>query len=123
MGQIIEVGFLVEPKQVRLVHDGPVYKLPPDVPVPLMLMLEHYAEHDITTELVRDIYEQVLTLFRVYQPDLTELPIGLTQMLTLVRRVYSPDEPQAEQEQAAPPTRRGTKSTSAPRKRASRSSS
>lgn len=125
MGNITDIGFLVEPKQVRLVEGGTVYKLPPDVPVPLMLYLEHHAEQEITTELVEDLYAQTLGLFQVYQPDLESLPIGLTQMLTLVRHVYS-QEPDPEPDEApGPPTKAaGTKSTSARRKRpASRSSS
>lgn len=120
MPGIIDIGFLVEPRQVRLVEGGTVYKLPPDVPVPLMLALEHYADAEITTDLVEDLYGQVLALFQVYQPDLDRVPIGLTQLMTLVRRVYA-----AEEEEVPPPKPKragGTRNTKRPPKR-SRSSS
>jgi hypothetical protein len=123
MGNIIELGFLVEPKQVRLIPDGPIYRLPPDVPVPLMLRLEHHADGEVTAEFVQDLYDEILELFRVYQPDLDRLPIGLTQLLTFVRTVYAAEEP--EPDPPAPPKRAaGTASTKKPARRPqSRSSS
>lgn len=104
-------------KRVRLA--GQEYELPGDVPVATMLELERLAQEaergDMDDyEAGRLLYEQVLGIFRVHQPDIVSLPFGIEQLAAFVPTVYG-EEPPAEDESAEGPTppqaEAGTKSS------------
>lgn len=115
------------PKQVRLVEGGQVYKLPADVPSPLYLKLVEFQNRKDEElddageqEIVAELYEEVLELFRVHQPSLERLPIGLTSLIRLVPAIYGKADEEAAA--AARPTRAAGTKSSSPKKR-SRSTS
>lgn len=125
--KIIDLSDVVgPPKKVRLQADGPVYKLPADIPAPLYLKVSSYADQEDMSEaeMAEDLYAEMLELFQVHQPDLDELPIGLVALITAVPTIYGSAAVEDEDEGGAPPSRAGTRSTrkKAPAKKPSRSS-
>lgn len=105
--EIIDLdSVLGKPKVVQL--DGKRYKLPADLPAPLFLKLAAGSADDFSAETVRELYEDVLALFRVHQPDMDDLPVGMVQMYTIIPRVYMGSD------DADPPPKAaaGTRSTS-----------
>lgn len=137
MGQrIIDLDVLV-PSDLAVRIDETLYKLPSDIPVPEYLGLsqafdrvrEIEAEETKTpelaaeaTELLEEIYERVMDLFRVHNPDLESLSLGPRRLGALIIAIYAN---LAEEETAAParPTRPRTGTKSSSRKRQTRSSS
>lgn len=121
--KIIDLSTVVGPPlKVRLQADGPVYKLPADLPVPLYLKVSAYGDAEMDeAEMAEDLYAELLELFQVHQPDLDELPIGMVALITAIPRIYGGGEP-AEDEGGAPPSRAGTRSTKKARPKRSRSS-
>ena len=119
--QIIDLDALVgPPKKVRLA--GEVYKLPADLPAPLFLKISTYADSEMSeAEMAEDLYEELLELFRVHQPDVESLPIGIAQMVLAVPQIYQGGDEPAE-EGGARPSRAGTRSTKS-RKRPTKSRS
>lgn len=113
---------LSEPITVKLA--GKTYKLPGDIPAPLYLTITNLGEQDDADDeaATRQVYEQMLELFRVHQPELTSLPISIPQLVLLVPRVYGGWEPE-ETAEARPTKRAGTRSTSRKKKATSASSS
>src|SRR5690242_7249738 len=111
---------LGDDKKVRLA--GKTYTLPPDIPVELYLKLNRESEQERTdAEVVSELYEDVLGLFKYGDPKITKLPISLGQLLIAIGRVYGSDsEPGVED----PPTRRtaGSRSSSRASNGKSRSS-
>ncbi len=108
---------LDEPKVVRLTPDGPLFKLPAQIPVPLMLKVQARAEQrrkaieaaaqtkdkaararteeELEQELFEDLHDQVLELFNVYQPDLTAVPCTIKQLFVLIPSVYGGGIPES----------------------------
>lgn len=93
---------LLDDHQVRI--GGEIYLLPGDLPIEQMLGLSRAWERMSTgiggkdgDDLVDDLYQRVLELFRVRQPDLQELPIGVLAVARLIVRLYGglDDEPAA----------------------------
>lgn len=89
--KIIDLDELIAaPKRVSI--QGVTYTLPGELPVPLYLKLksteEPVADGDEENDRVEELNGLLLELFRVHQPDLEELPLGLTQMFTVIPRVY-----------------------------------
>lgn len=125
--KIIDLSDVVGPPlKVRLQADGPVYKLPADLPAPLYLKVSAYGDSEMDeAEMAEDLYEELLDLFRVHQPDLAELPIGMVALITAIPQIYGGSSDAAEDEGGAPPSRAGTRSTkrktSPKRSRSSRS--
>lgn len=79
-------GVIAEPKQVKL--HGVIYKLPGDVPAPLYVQLMGAADRGDDPQLSIDVYGEILELFRVYQPTLERLPLGLNEMTAAVGAIY-----------------------------------
>ena len=95
---------LPQPIKVRL--DGKVWTVPGDLPAPTYLRLRQLAaEGDVDDDeeaqlaVMAELYDMLLDLFRVHQPDLVELPMGVAQLVRAVGVIYG-DAP------ADPPTKR-----------------
>ena len=120
---IIDLDALVgPPKKVRLA--GEIYKLPADLPAPLFLKISTYADSELSeAEMAEDLSEELLELFRVHQPDVESLPIGIAQMVLAVPQIYQGGGA-AESEGGTRPSRAGTRSTRSrkPKKSASSTS-
>lgn len=99
----IDLDLLVpkDPKRVRLA--GRTYVLPSDIPVQLWLRLDRLTpEQHTDSEILRGIYDSLLDLFRMADPDLTELNIHVGSLVRAVGLIYGqPEEPAV----AVPPTR------------------
>lgn len=94
---------LPEPREVRFSKDGPTYLLPGDIPAPLLLRIQ--ASEDETDDAkIRSVYNDILELFRVHQPDLEEVDATFAQVFALIPRVYLGAEP----DPPKPPRSRGT---------------
>lgn len=118
--KIIDLDALVGPP-IKVKLAGTIYELPPDLPAPLFLKVCAYAESDLSeAEMAEDLYGELLELFRTHQPDLEELPIGLSGLIRAIPAIYGRPAPEAEG--GARPSRAGTKSTSRKRPKSSRSS-
>lgn len=86
---------ILEDHEVRLA--GETYLLPGDLPAPQMLGLSHAWDRlsmredqgeRSGDELVRELYDRALELFRVRQPDLEALPIGVVSIGRLIVGLY-----------------------------------
>lgn len=108
--KIIDLDALVgPPKKVKL--GGDIYKLPADLPAPLFLKISTYADSEMDeAEMFADLYDELLDLFRVHQPDLDDLPIGVAQLVLAVPKIYQDGVSETE-EGGARPSRAGTRST------------
>jgi hypothetical protein len=97
-----------EPIQVRL--GGEIYLLPGDLPMPLMLRIEQLADQELSEQVIRSLYDDVLELFQTHQPEVTDLPIGLVQLMRAIPAIYggaTQDPPRPQRQRPA-----GTRSTS-----------
>ena len=119
--KIIDLDALVgPPKKVKL--GGEIYSLPADLPAPLFLKISTYADSELSeAEMAEDLYEELVELFRVHQPAIDSLPIGIAQMVLAIPQIYQ-DGVSETQEGGARPSRAGTRSTSRKRKTKSASS-
>lgn len=121
MTKIVDLDALApEPITVKLA--GQQYRLPGDIPMPLMLRLEQAAGSEVSGDLLHDLYGDLLGLFQVHQPELTELPIGTTQIIRAIPAIYygvEPDPPKPAKKPAAKRKSAGTRST--PRRSTTRS--
>lgn len=129
--QIIDLDQAV-PESLIVKLGGKRYKLPGDIPIPDYLAIQRLsnsiteaageADGEQVAQVMEELYERVLELFRIEQPDLEELPLGPQRLGALVVAIYT----RAAEEDADatdPPTRRaGTRSSSSRRKSRSRSS-
>ena len=109
------------PKKVQFEEGGEVFELPPDLPAELYFEIMALQERENVTEMesFRVLYDGLLDLCRYRRPDLEELPVGLSQLVTAVARIYGQDPEVAEPEQEAPPRKPsagGTRSSSRPRR-------
>ncbi len=80
------------PKTVKL--DGKVWKLPGDMPLPLFFQLQAYEqriEEGVTESvLLAEMSDALLSLLKVHQPQLKELPgIGLQTLVAALPAIYS----------------------------------
>lgn len=99
MTRIIDLDEAI-PQDIEVVLNGETYLLPGDIPVPDMLAMESLtrrfdAEKDAEKlgEIVGEMNEQVIELFRVRQPDIEDLPMSAKQLFQVVTAVYmSSDE-------------------------------
>ncbi len=122
--KIIDLSDVLSPdKQVRFTPDGPLYKVPGDIPVELYLRITSLqgAEDGIDHDMVKVLHSELLELFRSCDPDISELPATLPQLVLAIPRIYGPeaDEP----DESGPTTRRtpGGSSKRSPRSSRSRS--
>lgn len=134
MSDILDLSvFVGPPRKVRFTSSGPVYLLPRDVPVELMLEIldfQQRADELDDEQVARTLRDDLLELFQVHQPDMTRLPaaVSVPLLVQMFGEIYRADEPAAEEDPtpaapAAPPGR-STRSSTRPRKTtaASRSS-
>jgi hypothetical protein len=114
---------------VRLEHEGPVYQLPGDIPIPDFIELERLV-NDLEDpeaegtggEKLQALYEKVLEIFQVHQPDLESLPIGPKRLGALIVHLYSGAADADGGDDARPPKAAGTPSTKPKRSKRSASS-
>ncbi len=119
------------PAAIGVQIDGEIYDLPGDIPIPDLIALER-AVADLedpesttpATVRMETLYEQVLDLFRVRQPDLEDLPLGPERLGALIVGIYTKaaDEDDAEAAPGKAKPRGGTRSTSKTRSKRSRGS-
>lgn len=109
-------------KRVRLA--GKIWKLPGDMPMPLMLRIQNYGPRTEAGEdevvLLAELQDELLALFKVHQPQLKELPeIGVLTLLQSLGAIYggavgeSPT-PNRATRRSSRPAKRKTPSSSAP---------
>lgn len=115
------------PKTVRLTPDGPVYRLPGDIPAPLYLKLRSYdgREDDLDDDqAVGEIYAELLSLFKLFQPELETLPLSIPQLLAAIPLIYGGATVEdVRPPQPATPATQTTKKTGAKRTPAKRTRS
>lgn len=122
MARIIDLDTLV-PEDVEVVINGETYLLPGDIPVELMLQVEAATQRLNTVtdneegqDVLGGLLDAVTELFRIRQPDLETVPIGLKQCVMLIGQLYSAEEQPVDPPKPAPKRRGGTTSTPRPRK-------
>lgn len=120
MTKIIDVDVVVgKPKEVKL--KGVIYKVPADMPVELYLRVNNFDPAAEEKEVIQGLYNDLLGLFREYQPELESLPLGLVQMMATIPLIYNAGDDD-EAPKGRTPVRRGSKrTTSRKTTRASRS--
>lgn len=113
MARIIDLD-VAAPDDVEVVAHGETYLLPGDIPVPDYLAIVKAsealdeAEGEGALEAAERLYERVLDLFRVRQPDMDRLPVGMGQLVRLIQSLYGVEpDPQTPSRQAG--TRSGTR--------------
>lgn len=94
MARIIDLKDLIDLDRVVITVDGEPYTLPGDLPVPEFLRLRHRfnlmvsddepAEEFDADETLGEMHEQLLGMFQVHHPDLTELPFGSKGVIPVV---------------------------------------
>ncbi|HEY0391027.1 MAG TPA: hypothetical protein VGC63_04895 [Solirubrobacterales bacterium] len=120
--KIIDLDAAV-PENLGVKCGGVVYDIPGDIPIPDYIEIERLVEalndpeaEGSGQERLSELYDRVLELFRVKQPDLEELPIGPRRLGVLVVSLYSGGAEVEDDEKR--PTRASTPSTKkTPRKK------
>jgi hypothetical protein len=122
------------PEDVGVKLGGKIYALPGDIEIPTLLKIERLMtqlgdpEADEAAAADQggaflELYDEVLDLFRIREPDLEELRIGARQLGQLVVRLYTAAADQDEsQAGGGRPPKAGTRSTKPRRRKASRGS-
>lgn len=125
MTRIIDLDKIV-PDDIEVVLQGDTYLLPGDIPVELMLRVEHATQQlnsvtdsDEGQNVLADLLDAVVDLFRIRQPDVDQVPIGLRQAVMLISQIYSVQEDPAP-DPPRPARRAGTTSTSSRAKKTTR---
>jgi hypothetical protein len=130
MQRIIDLDAAV-PEGFKVKLDGEYYLLPGDIPIPdfiaierLVNTLEDPESEASAGEILQELYERALDLFRIEQPDLEELAIGPQRLGALVVGLYSSAAEEDEGKAGGGrPTKAGTRSgkkTTTKRSRGSR---
>ena len=110
-----------QPIKVKL--GGKHYLVPADCPTPLYLRMLNLADQGDPDDpqIVAQLYGDVLELFRVHQPDLESLPLGLTQLVESLGLIYGADDEAAAADPTPPKANAGTKSSKTKARTSSRS--
>jgi hypothetical protein len=105
------------PEDIGVKLEGEIYALPGDIAIPRLLKIERLMSQLDGSEDAGEgdtpfleLYEEVLELFRLRQPDLEELDMGARQLGALVVRLYTVAAEEDEKEER--PTKASTRSTS-----------
>lgn len=121
MTRIIDLDTLV-PDDVDVVVNGETFRLPGDIPVETMLQVEAATQRLNTVtdqeegqDALGGLYDAVLDLFRIRQPDLDSVPIGLKQCVLLIGQLYAVEDSAPDPPRPAPKRRSGTTSSRKPR--------
>ena len=125
-------GLFAPPIRVRL--GGVEYDMPGDIPAPLYVQMSAVMAVDAKTldaqaqqQLALELHDELLELFRQYQPDIKRLPLPLRSMTAAINYIYGGGAQQGGGDPTpAPSTKRVTRSSKRPtgraRSRRSRSS-
>lgn len=110
------------PKDLTVVLDGQEYAVPGDIPIPTVAKLVSGAEAldeaqgDDAYQQITALYDELLALFRIRQPDLDSLPIGARMLRPVIWALLNPalitDEEDAEDPPRAEEAASTTKTTS-----------
>jgi hypothetical protein len=101
--RIIDLDTVV-PDDITVILHGQEYLLPGDVPVPDWLEISKATDRiDTDPAAGQELYDLVLELFRLRQPELESIPLGARQMMTLVFGLYDTDTPEEAEEEGDPP--------------------
>lgn len=88
--KVIKLNSVVRaPKFVEI--EGTEYRLPGDIPIELVALMERLEAGDDEQVTVR-LQDELLSLFRRYQPDLKRLPLGLSEAVEALGIIYEPDD-------------------------------
>lgn len=105
------------PENVGVRLGGVVYELPGDIPIPDYLAITKAADALDTAagedalERLDDLYQRILALFQVHNPDLDKLPLGVASLVRLIQRLYGVEDAADPQKPADKPAA-GTRNTS-----------
>ncbi len=122
MARFIDLDEVI-PEDTTVKLGGVLYKLPGDIPTPDFLAISRaHARLTEPQETAEDmilaaegLYERILELFQVRNPDVEKVPLGLQQAISLVYELYRVDQPAEEAVPDPPePTAGGTRSTRKP---------
>jgi hypothetical protein len=123
VARIIDLD-LIAPPDILVRCQGVEYPLPGDVPIPDWLGIVEAAERFETSDdpdATGDLYDRVLHLFQVRNPDLGELPIGIRQVVALIFGLYGTEPEPVEEDAVPPPQGSVPKTTRSPRSTRARS--
>lgn len=128
MARFIDLDTVL-PEDITVRLGGADYHLPGDIPVPDFLAISRAharlgaaEDADDAIGATEALYERILQLFQVRQPDLPRIPLGVQQAVALVFELYRVDEPEVAPDPPEP-TEGGTTSTKRPAKRTTRKKS
>jgi hypothetical protein len=120
MARVIDIEDLVSLDKVIIKAGGDSYRLPDDLLVPDYLRLRALfnqlvdadadSEDFDANETLSELHDELLAMFQVHQPDLTELPFGPRSIVPVVY-AYLNQEIGEQQEDAPPPPRRASTRT------------
>lgn len=118
------------PEGIDVVINKETYSLPGDIPVPDFLEISRLTDRieDPKTKpeevngLIEEIYDRVMELFRLENPDLEELPLGPQRLGALVVQLYAGAAEEDGADDRPPKRKAGTRSTSRSKTKTSRGS-
>jgi hypothetical protein len=121
------------PELLHVKCGGVIYDLPGDISIPDFLEIERLVkrldgstgeadEESTGSDTLQALYDKVLALFQIEQPELEELPMGPRRLGALIPQLYTAaaDGDGGEQKR---PTKGGTRSTKRSSKRSASSRS
>jgi hypothetical protein len=105
----IDLSSVLKPPKVVEIR-GEDYKLPGDIPIELVALIEADEPEGEKEKvaLYHQLSEEVGALFRVYQPDLERMPLGLEEAVRALGLIYQTAE-ESEDEAGADPTQANAK--------------
>lgn len=114
-------AILGAPRKVEL--QGETYLVPYDLPVELYLRVNSVPEDATEKEIIESLYDDLLGLFQVHQPDLESLPVTLTQAVRAIPLIYNDTAEDEPEKPAGNPTRPRGRAAGTRRKTTTRSRS
>ena len=114
---------IVVPENLPVRIRGEIYELPGDIPIPDFVEIERLVKSlDEGEGNLQALYDKILDLFRIEQPDLEKLPIGARQLGALIPQLYMSAADQDDGDANRPPQGAGTRSGKKTRPKRSASS-
>lgn len=119
----IDLSSVLKPPKVVTIR-GKDYRLPGDIPIELVALMDTDVPEDDEQAAQRrgqQVIDEIDALFRVYQPDLERLPLGMEEAVEALGVIYAAEveqdgdgaDPTPERAPGTPTSKRAkTKSTS-----------
>lgn len=114
MGRVrVDLKGAIRDEKIADFGDRGEYVLPGDMPIELAVRLDAMGDQEgqAARGALQALYGEVLALFQVHQPQLERLPIGVTELVSVLTQLY-PAEPDGDGTDPTPP-KAGTQSTPA----------